>query len=148
MIAVLDTNVVVSGLLSATGVPAEVMRNWRGERFELAVSPPLLAEYRRALHYERVRPIHGLTDDEIDDVIRRFRRFATLVEPREEIDAVAADPDDNRVLECAVEAGARAVVSGDKHLRALGTYRGISILSPAEFLRLLNEAETEPDAAG
>jgi putative PIN family toxin of toxin-antitoxin system len=130
MISVLDTNVVVSSVLSASGAPAEVMREWRRERFDLAVSRPLLTEYGRALRYDRVRTIHGSSDGEIEEVISRVRRFATLVETREAIDAVAADPDDNRVLACPVEAGARTVVSGDKHLRTLGEYRGVSILSP------------------
>ena len=55
-----------------------------------------------------------------------------------ELKEIAADPDDDKVLECAVVANATHIVSGDrKHLLPLGTYRGIRIVSPAEFLRAI-----------
>ena len=105
---------------------------------------PLLAEYRRALGYDRVRAIHRMSGGKIEEVVERFRRFGTIVEPTEVIDTVKEDQDDNRVLECAVEAEADCVVSGDKHLRALGSFRRIRILSPAEFLEYLDEVESLP----
>jgi putative PIN family toxin of toxin-antitoxin system len=143
MKAVVDTNVIVSAVLSATAAPAGVLTAWRQGRFDLAVSPPLLAEYRRALAYERVRRIHGLSDDELDGIVERFSLFAIVVEPVLEIDAVTDDPDDNRVLECAVTAAVEVIVTGDKHLRAIGVFRGIRVLSPAEFLVHLNDVEGE-----
>ncbi|OGR87982.1 MAG: hypothetical protein A3J74_03665 [Elusimicrobia bacterium RIFCSPHIGHO2_02_FULL_57_9] len=54
-------------------------------------------------------------------------------EPR--ISAIAADPSDNRVLECAVAAKAQCIASGDKHLLDLGQFGGILILSPNKFLQ-------------
>ena len=51
---------------------------------------------------------------------------------------IVADPDDDKVLECAVVANATHIVSGDrKHLLPLGSYRGIRVVSPAEFLRTI-----------
>ncbi len=51
---------------------------------------------------------------------------------------IAADPDDDKVLECAVVGNATHIVTGDKqHLVALGSHQGIRILSPAEFLQLV-----------
>ena len=51
---------------------------------------------------------------------------------------IADDEPDNRILECAVEAAAHVIISGDRHLRTLGAYRTIAILSPREFLDALS----------
>jgi len=63
--------------------------------------------------------------------------FADLVEPKEKINAVAADPDDNAILECAVQAGAGYIISGDSHLRNMKTFRSIRILTAREFIEAL-----------
>jgi predicted nucleic acid-binding protein len=60
-----------------------------------------------------------------------------MVDPPVSLDVIRDDPEDNRVLECAVGGNANFIVSGDKHLLAIKEYLGIVILSPAEFLRLL-----------
>lgn len=142
MRAVVDTNVVVSGVLSPDGAPPEIFARWRDEQFEFAVSAPLLREYRRALAYDRVRRVHRLNDDELDELVARLKRFATIVEPTTSLAVVLDDPDDNRVLECAVAAAAEVIVTGDKHLRSLGGFRGIRILSPADFLAYLDERDS------
>jgi uncharacterized protein len=59
--------------------------------------------------------------------------ITTRVQPIERIDAVTADADDNRILECAVAAGSECIVSGDSDLLGLGKFRGIKIQRPAEF---------------
>jgi putative PIN family toxin of toxin-antitoxin system len=59
------------------------------------------------------------------------------VRPSITINAVPADPDDNRILECAVEAQAQVIVSGDHHLLTLQKYKSIQILTPRQFLELL-----------
>lgn len=148
MQAVVDTNVVVSGVLSRNGPPAGILDLWRQERFELVVSPPLLAEYRRALGYDRVRKIHRLSDEELDVLVTRFGRFATVVEPAVRLNVIRDDPDDNRVLECAHAAATEFIVSGDKHLLALGRFRGIRIVRPADFVAFLDGVEPLNDVGG
>jgi predicted nucleic acid-binding protein len=59
---------------------------------------------------------------------------ARIVAPAEALDVVKDDPDDNKILECAVAAGADAVVTGDKHLLRLGEYAGIRIFGVRELL--------------
>ena len=59
------------------------------------------------------------------------------VEPLERLAAISSDESDNRYLECAVEGGAQYIISGDKHLLELGEYRGIAIVSAADFIALL-----------
>ncbi len=57
-----------------------------------------------------------------------------LVDVTSRIDTIKVDPSDNAFLECAVDGRADYIVSGDRHLLGLGTYRGIQIISPREFL--------------
>jgi predicted nucleic acid-binding protein len=66
---------------------------------------------------------------------RQLRVITRIVAPTETIQAIEADPTDDRILECAVAAGAEVIVSGDTDLLALGTFRGIRIQRVAEFLR-------------
>ncbi|PIP08242.1 MAG: hypothetical protein COX52_00835 [Syntrophobacterales bacterium CG23_combo_of_CG06-09_8_20_14_all_48_27] len=61
--------------------------------------------------------------------------IATLVEAGHTINVIKEDPDDNRVLECAILAQATAIVSGDSHLLNLKTYAGIDINTASEFIK-------------
>jgi putative PIN family toxin of toxin-antitoxin system len=141
MIVVLDTNVIVSSLLSSRGAPAEIIRGWEAEAFEVVTSPPLLEELARALTYDQVKRHLKQPQDQIDAFVKRFGLVATLVEPQQAIDVVKDDPDDNRVLECAVEGGASYITTGDTHLLRLGEYQGIMILTPRGFLSVLELEE-------
>ena len=61
-----------------------------------------------------------------------------LVVPTESLNVVQEDESDNRYLECAIEGKAQYIVSGDKHLLDVSEYKGINILTPAEFVTLLS----------
>lgn len=103
----------------------------------MVVSEAILAEYERVLNYPKVRSRHSLTDDELARFLARLRQVAMLVEPQEALTIVADDPHDNKFLECAVAASAMYIVSGDRHLNALGEFRGIQILRPVVFVAVL-----------
>jgi uncharacterized protein len=68
-----------------------------------------------------------------------LRLVARLVEPTESLHVVEADPTDDRIVECAVAADAEVILSGDKHLLALGNFREIPIQRVGEFLAALQE---------
>ena len=139
MRAVVDANIVVSRSLSEVGASAVLLRAWRqSSTFELLVSDEILDEYERALRYPRVRRRNGMTDGAVRDLIADFRRFASLVVPQERLAVVKDDPDDDKYVECAVEGDASYIVSGDRHLLALGEYRGIRIVTPREFVTILS----------
>ena len=137
MVIVLDTNTIISALLSKSGAPAQVIDVWEAEKFDVAISAPLLDELARVLYYEKINKLLALSQVQIEALIKSLRRVAVFVEPREKITVIQADPDDDRVLECAVEAGADYIVSGGKHLLDLKEFRGIVILSAPAFLALL-----------
>jgi hypothetical protein len=138
VIVVLDTNVLISALLSAEGPPAQIIDLWEAGAFDVAVSAPLLDELKRVLRYKRVRKYLEMTSVEVDSLIKQWSSTAVYIDSEMRLDVVEDDPDDNRVLECAVAAEAEYIVSGDDHLLDLGEYRGIEVLPPAGFIVLLN----------
>ena len=137
MLAVLDTNVIISALLSSGGAPARILDKWEEGVFDAAVSEPLLEELERALGYDRITPYLELSGIVVEDLIRQLRETALVVDPEHTLQVIEEDPEDDRVLECALRAGAPYIVSGDHHLLDLGEYQGIQILPPAGFLLLL-----------
>lgn len=68
------------------------------------------------------------------DAIAAIRGFTTVVRPKEVLRVIGDDDPDNRILACAVEAGAEAVITGDHDLRQLGTFRSIRPVSPRHLL--------------
>lgn len=140
MLVVLDTNVIISALLSTKGSPAKVIDLWKAEAFDVATSKPLLDELERALEYERVKTYLKQPQEKIDALVKRLRAVGIMVAPQSALTVIEADPDDNRVLECAVAANASYIISGDDHLLDLEEYQGIMVLSPAGFLTLLDVA--------
>lgn len=142
MKVVIDTNVFISRFLSPKGTPARIVELLEAGAFYLLVSDGLVGEYQRALQYEHVRKVHGLTAEQVQKWVTDLRRTSVFVKPSAPIAAILSDPDDNKFLECAVAGGADYIVSGDKHLLSLGEYEGIRILSPADFLRVLEQSQT------
>jgi hypothetical protein len=136
MILVLDTNVLISALISPTGHPAEIVRLWEQDRFELASSPALISEFEKTLAYPKIRKLLPQVEEKGPRFLARLQSNAIMVEPEIGLDVIEIDPTDNRVLECAVAAEAQYIISGDKHLLSLKQYRGIIILSPAGFITL------------
>ena len=128
MRAVADTNVYISAL-NFGGTAEEVLALARVHAIELFVSPSILAEVEGVL----LRKFHW-SEKGVRQATGLIREFAQLVRPKEAIHVITDDEPDNRILECALEARADAVISGDRHLRQLGTFRGMPILTPGEFL--------------
>jgi uncharacterized protein len=133
MRAVLDVNIIVSALLSRNGSPALVIRAWQEGRFELIVSPLLLAELERALAYPKLR--RRLAADEAAAILEWLRTAATIsLSPDGPPPMKSADPGDDYLL--ALAAAERAMlVSGDDHLLSLADRA--PVCAPARFLELL-----------
>jgi len=130
MRAVLDTNVLISAVIS-TGIPHEiVVAGYEGE-YQIVVSVATLAEFRDTLRKYPDR--FGLNENEIRTEVETLGHFSEFVKPTEDIAAVDADPDDDKFLEAAVAGDAAYLVSGDQHLLALGSFRGIDIVDPRAF---------------
>ena len=135
--AVVDTNAVISGTIQKSGHPYRIMNAWREGSFVLVTSGALIEETERALHYPRIRKRYRLTEQQIRRVLDNLRRYALITPGKVRINAIKEDPDDNQVLAAAVEGEADCMVSGDPHLLHQRSYRGIEIVSPRQFVKML-----------
>ena len=147
MRVVLDTNIVISCYLSPYGPPAHIFQYWEQGAFTLVVSEPILTEIERVFSYPRINKRLRLSDKEIAGIVAGLATFGELVTPQQRLHVVKADPDDDMFIECAVEGKADYLVSGNtKHLTNLKEYQGIQILTPAQFVLVL-EREARRKAA-
>jgi len=137
MRAVLDTNVIVSAVISPGSPPDSILRASRRGALDLVTSAPLLRELEDVLGRPRIAERLGWTPEERASFIAALADFAVIVAPKEKLHVVKADPADNRVLESAVAGGVDYVVSGDHHLLDLASFEGIPIVTPARFAAVL-----------
>jgi uncharacterized protein len=135
--AVLDTNVVVSAYLVPTGKPARIISLAREDKLDICLSEEILEEIRRTLLRPKLQRIHKAGTQEIDRFLQAFAEITILVPGTTEVEPVEDDPDDTKILACAVESKADFIVSGDHHLTDLGSFRGIPILNPDAFLAVM-----------
>lgn len=131
-----DTNVLISAL-GWNGTEAAIIEMILDSRLELCLSAQILSEFYRVVKY----PKFGFTDEEIDGFIGRLLPNVILLKPVNRISAVEADPDDNKIIECAVEGKASYIITGDKHLLQLGDYKGIRIVKASEFLKIVSSGD-------
>ena len=135
---VLDSNVLVSALISPGGVPARVLDLWRGDQFVLLVSEPILDELARVLAQPKLRR-YGLSASRVARVMRCLRQFAIVVEADPGVGEVVRDQDDQKFVDCAVVGRADYLVTGDQDLLSLGRHAGIAIVSPAAFVSAMED---------
>jgi uncharacterized protein len=129
---VIDTNVFVSGLISAEGPPALILRAVRDKRAVHLVSDPIVEEYLRVLDYSRIRKFRKITDAFVADIAAYLVYQTERVELRSRI-KMSTDPDDDVFLNTAVDGRAMLLVTGDKtDLLALRKVDSIPIVSARE----------------
>ena len=135
---VLDTNVFVSSLLSTEGMPAQLLNAWREGRYMLVTSPAIIAEVVEVLESPRISKKYLIRHQDVENLVDVLKTDAVLVPGEAGVKgSVPRDPRDEMFLACAIDANADCIVSGDRHLLDLETYRGIPILTVNEFAEKL-----------
>ena len=128
MRVVADTNVFISALVFG-GLPGRFLDLALRRKFTLVISKALLDELD-----EKLRGKFAVSESDALAIRARLEDNATVVDPDFELNAVPDDPDDNRVLECALAGKADYIISGDRHLLRIGNFEGIAIVTVRQFL--------------
>jgi putative PIN family toxin of toxin-antitoxin system len=128
MRVVADTNILISAFLFG-GLPRVFLDRGIAGAFSLVTSGALLDELD-----EKLSGKFAVPESKALAFLSQLKSNAAVVNPSFVLDAVFDDPDDNRVLECAIAGKANCIVSGDRHLLRLGSYEGIAIHTVRQFL--------------
>lgn len=121
---VLDMNVLIAAILFG-GKPRQILEKAIRGEIRLCLSEPILEELKGVLQ----RSKFDYSPEMIQFILTELTGIADLVNPSETIGVVLEDPEDNRILECAVETEANYVITGDFHLLKLSRYRNIGVVN-------------------
>ena len=128
---VLDTNIFISAVLGERlGV---IVDEWKAGKFTLIITDAIAREYLDVIN----RPKFKIPENEIITTTDYLLQTAEFVTTQEEISVIIADPTDNKFLEAAVAGKANLIVSGDRHLLELKSFREVPIITAREFITQL-----------
>lgn len=140
--AVLDTNVLVSGLIGEqklASTPGELIRRWRVKSFELVISEHIISELADTLTDPYF--VRRLSAEAVSDTLEALRLDATIQPVTVSVTGIATHPEDDMVIATALSAQCRYLVTGDKRLQDRAAYRGTLFISPRQFLDFLESMQ-------
>lgn len=127
MVVTFDTNVLLSSTLWDGSVAQKLLIDLIRASRTIYSSPDILAEYTGILKRD-----FDYSEEEIAKIMEKVLSFVTIVIPLEEFKVVKYDPDDDKVIACAVESKSEYIITYDQHLLHLKEYQGIRIIKPEE----------------
>lgn len=128
-VVVYDTNILISGMVWG-GVPYDCIELAMTDRAEGITCAEIIDEFDEKLTTKLEYPQFRTSR-----IVTRLLGFLRMVKITNQFESVTADPDDNKIIECALVGGATYIVTGDKrHLLPLQNYQDIHIVTAADFL--------------
>lgn len=127
---VLDTNVLISAMVFG-GNPRDILNKILKGEMKPAISKDILDEMEGVLSGKKFRYPRPI----IYSIRNALEDLAEFVTPEKTVKAIKDDPNDNRILECALEAKADLIISGNHHLLDLKKYRGITIMTASDLMK-------------
>ena len=124
----LDTNFLVSATQWDYSVAHKLLLKLIRQNAQFFTTKDVLQEFSDVLERD-----FQYTADEATNIIEKVMAFATLIKTTSSINAVKEDPDDNKILECAMDSGSQYILTYDKHLLNLKEYKGIKIIRPEQL---------------
>jgi putative PIN family toxin of toxin-antitoxin system len=131
---VLDTNIFVSGF-GWNGKPEEVLRLIKDRQIINYSSTEIFEEIRRVVSFPKLKFPESLQIKILEFVLF----YSEFVEPQKRVFVITEDPDDNKFLECAIEARAEYIISGDVHLLDMTEFKAVKIVTVSEFLDIVSK---------
>ena len=129
----LDTNVFISATQWESSVAHKLLIKMIEKDFEVFTTQEILEEFAKVLKRD-----FKYEDEEVSNIIIKIMFFTNIIEPSVDLDVVLEDPDDNKIIECAIESESDYIVSYDKHLLKIKEYKSIKILTPEEMFEVIN----------
>lgn len=139
---VIDTNIWISSVLVPTGYPAQLRGKWEEDKFKLVISDPLLEEFIDVLNRPQIKNKYGIKEEAILELFLLIDQRVDHVSVSGEV-SLCRDKDDDLIIETAVKGHATHLVTRDDDVKrdmkvvSFLKERGITVLSVAEFLKLL-----------
>lgn len=133
---VLDTNPLISSLVSTEGLQQQLIDAWRARAFLLLLAPGQIDEVAAVLSRPKIRKKYPIAPEDREAFLHLLRQDALFL-PHRRAPGVCRDPDDDHLLGCAAAGGADYLVTGDEDLLTVGRYRGVTIITAREFLAIL-----------
>lgn len=132
----LDTNTLISATI-ARGNEFELMRLAKEGKIRIILSLPIIEEFKEVISREKF----GFSARQIEQVTKLLFDVCDIVIPTVHLSVIKDDPDDNKLIECAVSGNVDYIVSGDKHLLNIQKYGNIPIIRTREALALINKQD-------
>ena len=132
----LDTNILVSAFISK-GNEYRILRLAKLEKIKLYISLEILEEFKEVIS----RSKFGFSQKQINKSIKQLLSISEILITSSKLEIVKEDPDDNKILECALDGKSDFIISGDRHLLDLKEYKNIKILTSRELLEKYNKAK-------
>jgi len=128
---VVDTNFLISATQWDYSVSHKLLENLILNNAEIFTTKEILEEFAEVLKRDFL-----YNGEDTQNILEKVFQFVILVTPNEKVEIVKEDPDDNKIIECALESKAEYILSYDQHLLNLKEFQGIKIIKPEEALKL------------
>lgn len=132
MHVVLDTNVIISGTVWENSVAQKLILKLVNLTAKIFTTIEILQEYQKVLYRD-----FGLSIEDIQWIVDKILPVFKIIQTKETIDVIKDDPDDNKIIECALSSSADYIVTYDNHLLEIKNFRGIKIVKPEDLLKVL-----------
>ena len=132
MVVTFDTNVLLSATVWDGSVAQKLLFDLIRQGIKIYSTTEILSEYQEILKRD-----FDFSGAEVSEILEKVLAFVTLVNPQIKIKVVKNDPDDDKIIECALESESKYIITYDKHLLNLKEFRGIRIIRPEEARAIL-----------
>ena len=133
-----DVNVIVSAVITPFGYPGRIYTAWKRRGLFFIASQPIITKTIEVLRRPHIVDTFPIDDSDIREIQSLLEKRTILTPHILDLKVIEKDPEDDNIIIAAVEGRADCIISGDAHLRDLGEYEGIPILTPADFVTRYN----------
>lgn len=138
MRVVLDTNIIISAVISPHGTPAKIIKAWQDRKFQLLISIEIFREIACVLERPRLKK-YNITDLRRKEILKVLYKYSVMTQGKLNV-KVSEDSNDDKFIVCAMEGNADYIVSGDIDLLKIKSHKNIDIITADAFIKILERS--------